>query len=207
MSLNSIDNLKMDSSYFNVPLSQEPKENIKIQFQSFSSTQHSSASPTLKDISNRNFSLNEILPTSSNPKPAHRRSNSQASDLLHPRFLFSTSHRNSLETLNKKLNSFRKSVVGQDCDEFNTTRSISSDSKKFTGKTCEVPKIFVNVSQNMRFCFSCDKIVEIVEEIVKCGGENGKVLQMFCVFVACWEPKFVQQHKKEICVECGNVIL
>lgn len=190
-------------SYFNVPLSQVPKENIPLQ--SLASTQISS-SPAFKDISNRNFSLNEILPTSTNSKPAHRRCNTQASNLLQPRFLFSASHRNSLETLNKKLNSFRKSVLGQDCDEFNTTRSISSDSKKFRGKDWEVPKIFVKVSQNMRFCFGCDKIVEIVEEVVEGEEEKAKVMKLLCVFVACWEPKFVRQRKREVCVECGNAI-
>lgn len=198
----------MDSAYFNGLENQELKENPKYPYASFSSTNHSSASPTLKDISNRNFSLNEILPTSPiGSKNSHRRFNSQTSELLHPRNLFSTknssSHRNSFDNINKKLNSLKKNLVIQDLDEFNTTRSVSSVSKKVG----ELPKIFVNVSHNMRFCENCDKIVEIIEESFEGRQRKPKVFQLFCVFVACWEPKFVQQYKNELCVECGKIIL
>ena len=198
----------MDSAYFNGPETQELKENPKYPYASFSSTNHSSASPTLKDISNRNFSLNEILPISpSDSKNSHRRFNSQTSEILHPRNLFSTksssSSRNSFDNISKKLNSFKKNLAMHDLDEFNTTRSVSSVIKK----NSELPKIFVNVSHNMRFCENCDKIVQITEESFDGNQGNAKVFQMFCVLVACWEPKFVQQYKNEICEECGKIIL
>jgi hypothetical protein len=176
--------------------------------QSFNSTVHSSTSPTsLQEVPNKNFNLNELL-ISPNDGNFHRRLKSHASNFLNPKNLFSgkssKSQRNSLEGFHRRQ---AKKENFLDSDEGDTSKSQVF--KRFDENELNrsnLPKIFVRVLQNMRFCRKCDKIVEIFEDFYHQDTDEGKVFQFFCVVAACWQPRSVQQLKCEKCCECGNVV-
>ena len=198
-------------------LLQDPhREACKSVTQSFNSTTQSSTSPILvQDISSRTFNLNELL--SSSPKDSrsnHRRFNSQASNYLNPRNLFTAksgsyikSQRFSLDSIQKKQTYMNKKESFHENEENNTTGSSACKKKSEFGKDISsFPKIFVNVSQNMRYCGNCDKIVEIFESFDHKEELDQKIFQLLAKMVACLEPTWIQGLKTERCCECAGVV-
>jgi hypothetical protein len=161
------------------------------------------SSSSISHISNKGFSIKDILPeVSFTSEPKHQRVSSQNLDLLSPSVLFSHLRKNSKSSYHEK-----KPSVFHESEEMNSTRMQTSQSRRISEFDL-VCKENNQPLQDKDFCMTCKKNVRTFQGISEEGSvENWIVKGVDRVFSnLCWCPEWINRYKVKICEICGNKV-